>query len=102
MIIIIDILLAHVLTRPPSFSIFKREGPGVMPGTRGARPRGGRSAGKLVGPAQARIAHLGAASCQLTRLALAAGEQVSAHAVHGRAGGGRVRRSRPGDVVGAL
>ena len=27
-----------------------------MPGTRGARPRGGRSAGKLVGPAQARIA----------------------------------------------
>ena len=47
-----------------------------MPGTRGARPRGGRSAGKLVGPAQARIAHLGAASCQLTRLAIAAGEQA--------------------------
>ena len=85
-----DILYVPVLTRPPSFVLFLKrlEGP-VCPGARGARPRGGRDTGVLAVPAQARIAHMGAASCKLTRLALAAGEQVLAHVVHCLAGGGR-------------
>ena len=45
-----------MITNPPTLLIFSIKGPGVVPGARGARPRGGRYAGQRAAPARTRLA----------------------------------------------